>query len=70
MTRQLVKWTVKDWAGNDVGSPEFDHFEDASDWIDETIDRVYGELTDEEYDEQVGEYVIYDVTSDEDNQGN
>jgi len=62
-----TKWKVYDWANNDVGSPEFDHFDDASDWISETIDRVYGtDLSDDEYDEQRGEYVIHDVTSDED----
>ena len=70
MLKLTVKWTVKDCNANDVGSPEFDHYHDACDWIDTTIDRVYGELTDDDYDEQRGEYVIYDVTSDEDNQGN
>ena len=62
----MTKWQVFDWYGNDVGSPVFDYFDNASDWISETIDRVYGNLTDSEYDEQRGEYQIIEVTSDED----
>lgn len=65
--KNVTKWKVYDWAGNDVGSPEFDYFDDASDWISETIDKVYGlNLTDDEYDQQRDEYQITDVTSDED----
>lgn len=63
------KYKVIDWAGNEVGSPIFNYFDDASDWLSELIDRVYGKnLSDDDYDLQRGEYEIVEVTSDEDNQ--
>ena len=62
----MEKYKVLDWAGNEVGSPIFNHFDDASDWLDELINKVYGDLSDDDYDLQRQEYVIHDVQSDED----
>ena len=58
---------IYDWAGNGVCNKVFDYFDDASDELDRMIDRCYGELSDDEYDTQRGEYQIIEVTSDEDN---
>jgi hypothetical protein len=55
------KYQVFDWYGNDVGSPVFEHWEDACDWITETIDKVYGELSDNDHDIQRDEYQIIEL---------
>lgn len=56
-----TQYKVYDWAMNEVGSPTFDHYDDASDWITETIDKVYGELSDQEHDQQRDEYCIIEL---------
>ena len=37
-----MKYIVRDWANNEVGAPEFKTLDDASAWLDATIDRLYG----------------------------
>lgn len=61
---KIAKWKVFYWANNEVGSLIFHNFEGASNWISETIDRVYGaNLTDDEHGQQRDEYSIIEVTS-------
>lgn len=44
----IRKWAVDNW-------------EDACDWIGELIDSIYGELNDDDYDIQYGEYQIIEL---------
>lgn len=57
----MKEFKVFDWAGNDVDSPIFNNWEDACDWIGELIDSIYGELNDDDYDIQYGEYQIIEL---------
>ncbi len=57
-----MEYKVYDWAGNEVGSPIFDDWNDACDWMSQLVDKVYPNLDDNEHDEQLGEYQIIELT--------
>ena len=56
-----AEYKVYDWASNEVGSPIFNNYDDASDWITSNIEKVYGDLSDNEHDIQRDEYQIIEL---------
>ena len=56
-----MNFKVYDWYGNEVGSPIFRNYDDASDWITELIEEVYGNLSDNAHDIQRDEYQIIEL---------
>jgi hypothetical protein len=51
----MSKYIIKDWAGNVCfGGREFDHFDDASEYLDEQL----SDLPDDQYEEERGEFAI------------
>lgn len=57
----MKKYKIYDWACNLMSNIEFDSFEEANDFLPELILSVYGDLSDSEYEEQVGEYEVMEA---------
>ena len=65
--KSVTIYRVFDWANNEINSPVFSDFDDACDWLNRHIEKLYGkDLSDDRWDEEIGEFNIVDVTSDED----